>query len=212
MLLSYSSANEASCQQVASKASNCYCHLVHETKMSKNPKNETSAKQQAIAARDEKAYQLIEAGIKHSIATRSIQVEFGVGRSTAYNTVQDAQLRFEQSEKPSTQEPMEPTEMLALFEYQLKEAFAAGDLKAMSDMFKCIEKLKRMSAPCQTKASPTDTDFLASSKASNDALRSSVISGDRDRIALTAIQQKKQARELDQRERDLAAREASLGM
>ena len=33
--------------------------------MSKNPKNETSAKQQAIAARDEKAYQLIEAGIEN---------------------------------------------------------------------------------------------------------------------------------------------------
>jgi hypothetical protein len=196
--------------------------------MSKNPKNEPSAKQQAIAAREEKAYQLIENGIQHSIATRSIQVEFGVGRSTAYNTVQEAQLRFEASQgnnpEISTPEPMEPTEMLALFEYQLKEAFAAGDLKAMSDMFKCIEKLKRMSAPCQTKASPTDTEFLDPSKtsvsvssearnaANNDEIRSSVISGDRDRVALTAIQQKKQARELDQRERDLAAREASLGM
>ena len=203
------------------RSEECYCHYVHESKMSKNPKNEPSAKQQAIAARDEKAYQLIENGVKHSIATRSIQVEFGVGRSTAYNTVQDAQLRFEASQRNnpeiSTPEPMEPTEMLALFEYQLKEAFAAGDLKAMSDMFKCIEKIKRMSAPCQTKASPTDTEFLDSpvrdaSAASNDALRSSIISGDRDRIALTAIQQKKQARELDQRERDLAAREASLGM
>ena len=189
--------------------------------MSKNPKNEQSPKQQAIAERNETAYQLIEAGVKHSLATRRIQYLFGVGRSTAYNTVQDAQLRFEASQRnnPEIPEPqrMDVSEMRALFEYQLQEAFAQGDLKGMALMSKEIDRLDKKSAPCPTTADPLQpipgfgrANSIAEKQQQNDAIRSSVVTADRDTMQLTAIQQSKKAKELAKRERELDEREASL--
>ena len=94
--------------------------------MSKNPKNEQSAKQQAIAARHDKAYQLLEAGVKHSAVVGVIQRQFNVGRSTAFTTVQNAQIQLEDHQRHSTEMPedqgIDPQEVAALLTLQLREA------------------------------------------------------------------------------------------
>ena len=103
--------------------------------MSKNPKNETSAKQQAIADRAETAYQLIEAGVKHSAATSILQRRFGIGRSTAYNDVQYAQIKYEDFQRHSSEMPepkgIDPEEVSALLAIALQNAFADNDIAAM---------------------------------------------------------------------------------
>ena len=126
--------------------------------MSKNPKNEPSAKQQAIAARHDKAYQLLEAGVKHSAVVVVIQRQFNVGRSTAFTTVQNAQIQLEDHQRHSTEMPedqgIDPQEVAALLTLQLREAFADGDTKAMVQITKEMDRVRRWSAHCQTTADP----------------------------------------------------------
>ena len=113
--------------------------------MSKNPKNEQSAKQQAIAARHDKAYQLLEAGVKHSAVVGVIQRQFNVGRSTAFTTTQNAQIQLEDHQRHSTEMPedqgIDPQEVAALLTLQLSEAaFADGDTKAMVQITKEMDQ------------------------------------------------------------------------
>ena len=126
--------------------------------MSKNPKNEQSAKQQAIAARHDKAYQLLEAGVKHSAVVGVIQRQFNVGRSTAFTTVQNAQIQLEDHQRHSTEMPedqgIDPQEVAALLTLQLRAAFADGDTKAMVQITKEMDRVRRWSAHCQTTADP----------------------------------------------------------
>ena len=126
--------------------------------MSKNPKNETSAKQQQIADRAETAYQLIEAGVKHSAATSILQRRFGVGRSTAYNDVQYAQIKYEDFQRHSSEMPeptgIDPQEVSALLAIALQNAFADNDIAAMVKITKEMDRIRKWSAHCQTTASP----------------------------------------------------------
>lgn len=126
--------------------------------MSKNPKNEPSQKQQQISERSEAAYQLIEAGVKHSAATSILQRRFGVGRSTAYNDVQYAQIKFEdfQRHNPEMPEPtgIDPQEVSALLAIALQNAFADNDVPAMVKITKEMDRIRKWSAHCQTTASP----------------------------------------------------------
>ena len=126
--------------------------------MSKNPKNETSAKQQAIADRAETAYQLIEAGVKHSAATSILQRRFGIGRSTAYNDVQYAQIKYEDFQRHSSEMPeptgIDPQEVSALLAIALQNAFADNDIAAMVKITKEMDRIRKWSAHCQTTASP----------------------------------------------------------
>ena len=126
--------------------------------MSKNPKNELSAKQQQIVERSETAYQLIEAGIKLSAATGIIQRRFGVGRSTAYTTVEHAQMKYEEFQRHSREMPepagIDPQEVAALLALQLQNAFADGDTSAMVQITKEMDRIRKWSAHCQTTASP----------------------------------------------------------
>ena len=188
--------------------------------MSKNPKNEQSPKQQAIAERNETAYQLIEAGVKHSAATGIIQRRFNVGRSTAYNVVQHAQIQFEDFQRHTSEMPepagIDPQEVATLLALQLQNAFADGDTKAMVQITKEMDRIRKWSAPLQTPADPLQSipgfgraNSIAEKQQQNDAIRSSVVTADRDTMQLTAIQQSKKAKELAKRERELDEREAS---
>ena len=126
--------------------------------MSKNPKNESSAKQQAIAERAELAYQLIESGVPQAMAVNILQSRLKIGRSSAYNAVQSAQIQYEDHQRhdsdltPDTS--INQQEVAALLKLQLQQAFADGDTKGMVQLVKELDRIRQWSAPCQSTSEP----------------------------------------------------------
>ena len=111
-----------------------------------------ASKQEELEFRVSETAQLLEAGIKPSHVAQTICLKFSISRATAYRLIQKAEETMMLSDDgPALEEhnPLDQTAIAALITHQLVTAAAQNDFKAVAQLTKALDSVKRWSIPAQ---------------------------------------------------------------
>jgi len=123
------------------------------------------------------ACQLFCQGLRKALVVRSLQLQFSLGKSQAYEAAGVGEGRYKaMSKRGEVEAPEEvqltPQEMLALAEQRHTDAFLMSDSKGIKDWGATIQRLKKTYGELQTIV--TKDDFVKSMQEVSDSVRAEV--------------------------------------
>ena len=158
------------------------------------------------------ACQLFCQGLRKALVVRSLQLQFDLGKSQAYEAAGVGEGRYKAMSKRGELEAPEevqltPQEMLSLAEQRQTDAFLVSDAKGIKDWGATIQRLKKTYGELQ--AIVTKDDFVSSMQQESDRTREEELKAHSDAQQLVAIQQKNEIKRLQKQLADAVGQTAA---
>ena len=159
----------------------------------------SSSKQEQKEQHYETACELFCQNLSKQLVVRSLQLQFGLGKSQAYEAASAGHFRFlALQESGQVDAPgditLSPQEMLQLAEQKHSDAFLVSDVKAVKEWGTTIQRLKQTYGELQVVVSKDD--YVRSMQAESDRVRAQELAHHSDQQQLASLQKSRQIKEL----------------